>query len=128
MESDAILEEIDAHSLGHRTYTGGWYELACNGCDVFKGKRYSHLDMEGRHAKHRREVFAALLAAHTIGSHRELVDLPEGAAVLTSDVSDTVVLKGSGDFFVNQSGYEVDSMTLWVYGQHPLTILWKGSE
>ena len=58
-----ILTEVDAHSLGHSEYKGGWWELACNGCDVFKGKRYSHLDQERRHAAHREDVFKRTLAA-----------------------------------------------------------------
>lgn len=35
---------VGTHGYGHRTYEGGWWELACTGCSIFKGKRLSHLD------------------------------------------------------------------------------------
>jgi hypothetical protein len=73
----------------------------------------------------------AILAAgyykpRIITTAEELDALPFGAAVETSDSTDTVVLKGEGDFFRNQSGYEVSSSILWRFGGKPFTVLYEG--
>lgn len=60
-----------------------------------------------------------------IGSYNDLIALPFGSAVLTSDFTDTVVLKGENDRFVNQSGFDIDAATLWQHGGKPLVALWS---
>jgi hypothetical protein len=62
-EELAPLQVLDAHNPTHREYTGGWWELACTGCDFAKDRRLSHLDWAPHH-EHRAEVFRdALLVA-----------------------------------------------------------------
>jgi hypothetical protein len=56
-----VLEELDKHRPDHREYEGGWWELACAGCDFAKGQRLSHLDW-APYRLHRAEVFAAALS------------------------------------------------------------------
>ena len=57
------LRVLDNHKPTHSGYTGGWWELACTGCDFAKGRRLSHLDW-APHNAHREEVFRdAILAA-----------------------------------------------------------------
>ena len=65
-----ILEELDKHRPDHREYEGGWWELACAGCDFAKGQRLSHLDW-APYRIHRAEVFAAALSAAGFGPVRE---------------------------------------------------------
>jgi len=59
---DKIMEAVELHRPGHSEYTGGWWELACEGCSVFHGKRLSHLNW-GPHKEHLREVLAEILDA-----------------------------------------------------------------
>lgn len=61
-----VLEELDKHRPDHREYEGGWWELACAGCDFAKGERLSHLDW-APYRVHRAEVFAAALSAAGFG-------------------------------------------------------------
>ena len=61
-----VLLELDAHKPTHAEYTGGWWELACTGCDFANGRRLSHLDWTPHHA-HRAEIFAAALSAAGFG-------------------------------------------------------------
>ena len=61
-----VLEELDKHRPDHREYEGGWWELACAGCDFAKGQRLSHLDW-APYRLHRAEVFAAALSAAGFG-------------------------------------------------------------
>ena len=56
------LRELDAHRPTHREYTGGWWELACTGCDFAKDRRLSHLDW-APHNAHREEIFREAIAA-----------------------------------------------------------------
>ena len=81
----AVLREIDAHRPTYREYTGGWWELACTGCDFAKGRRLSHLDWAPHHA-HRAEVFEAALSAAGYGlvadAKREAWDEGYGASVM----------------------------------------------
>jgi hypothetical protein len=64
-ETDAELDllfDLDAHSPTHREYEGGWWELACTGCDALKGQRLSHLDWTP-HRVHREKIFRDGIAA-----------------------------------------------------------------
>lgn len=61
-----VLEELDKHRPDHREYEGGWWELACAGCDFAKGQRLSHLDW-APYRIHRAEVFADALTAAGYG-------------------------------------------------------------
>lgn len=61
-----VLAELDAHKPTHAEYAGGWWELACTGCDFANGRRLSHLDWTPHHA-HRAEIFAAALSAAGFG-------------------------------------------------------------
>ena len=61
-----VLEELDKHRPDHREYEGGWWELACAGCDFAKGQRLSHLDW-APYRLHRAEVFADALTAAGFG-------------------------------------------------------------
>jgi hypothetical protein len=84
----APLREIDAHRPTHREYTGGWWELACTGCDFAEGRRLSHLDWAPHHA-HREEIFRdALLAA----GYRKVVTKPAEIPVLPGQITVDTVL------------------------------------
>lgn len=61
----------------------------------------------------------------TITNAADLAALPFGSAVQTSDSSDTVVLKGEGEFFRNQSGAEVSWTDLWRFGTRPFTVIFE---
>ena len=87
----APMVELDAHRPTHSEYTGGWWELACTGCDFAKGRRLSHLDW-APHQAHREEVFLEALAAagyrrpRVVTTVAELDALPEDSIVLSSTV------------------------------------------
>lgn len=71
------------------------------------------------------EMSQATAGNQIIGSYNELIALPFGSAVLTTDFTDTVVLKGENDRFVNQSGFDIDAQTLWQQGGKPLCVLFS---
>lgn len=52
----AVLQILENHRPTHQEYEGGWWELACTGCDFAKDQRLSHMDRTP-HAAHRAEVF-----------------------------------------------------------------------
>jgi hypothetical protein len=56
--------------------------------------------------------------------YADLIALDTGSAVLTSDSSDTVVLKSRLGHFTNEDGGEVDARILWDYGTHPFRLLY----
>ncbi len=60
-----------------------------------------------------------------ITKRSELYALKAGAAVLTSDAADEVVLKGHDGIFRNQDAGEVSIDNLWAWGAKPFTILWE---
>jgi hypothetical protein len=60
-----------------------------------------------------------------ITTAEELVALPFGSAVQTSDTSDTVVLKAEDGLFRNQSGYELTASVLWRWGTKPFTVIYE---
>jgi len=70
---------------------------------------------------------SALKAAQsrTITTAAQLEALPFGSAVQTSDESDTVVLKGEGVVFRNQSGAELLATDLWRFGTGPFTVIFE---
>ena len=63
----------------------------------------------------------------TITTVAQLYSLAFGSAVQTSGGSDTVVLRGNRDLFINQSGAEVPADVLWRYGTHPFTVIFEGA-
>lgn len=63
----------------------------------------------------------------TITTAAELEALPFGSAVQTSDESDTVVLKGEGVLFRNQSGADLSATDLWRFGTRPFTVIFEPS-
>lgn len=64
----------------------------------------------------------------TISTVEELDALPDGAAVQTSDESDTVVMRDRPIGFRNSSGYEVSIEILWRHGIRPFTVLYTPKE
>jgi hypothetical protein len=79
------------------------------------------------------DVADAILAAgyskpRTITTAYQLESLPFGSAVQTSDESDTVVLRGEGANFRNQSGADLSATDLWRYGTHPFTLIYSPEE
>jgi hypothetical protein len=63
-----------------------------------------------------------------IRSRAELHALRPGSALLTSDTSDTVVLRSGGRYasgFINADGGELTPDVLWEFGTKPFTVLWE---
>jgi hypothetical protein len=124
-----VLRELDAHSPTHREYTGGWWELACTGCDFATGRRLSHLDWAPHHA-HRTEVFhGALIAAgyrmqRTITTAEELVMIEPGTVIQGPDFhEETFKCTAAGTFHAIASPTEYRPSEL--VGRGPFTILYE---
>jgi hypothetical protein len=63
----------------------------------------------------------------TVTTVEELDALATGAAVQTSDDTDTVVLKSADGCWRNQDGADLDRATLWRYGTHPFMLIFEPS-
>lgn len=68
------------------------------------------------------------MTQRTITTKDELIRLRPGSALLTSDSSDTVVLRSGRRYaagFINSDGGELSPEVLWNYGTKPFTVLWE---
>lgn len=123
----AALEELDGHKPTHREYKGGWWELACSGCDFALGRRLSHLDWEP-HNRHRADVFnEAILAAgytkpRTVTTVEELEALPENTVIRDSEPATLQFMDGAWQI--------PGSNTKWSHGNIdlPVTVLFTPAE